>query len=145
MPLNNKIPAFVDNPCYICETYFSQPASLIKHMKNSHNVDLEPRIQGHKRPQSTKYVFRNVKGKQCRNMMGCPSCWFYCNYNDFERMQDHIEDIHLCEDGPDSEDPVEFDDDEDYRPINNEKKLEDNELSAAINLLSDRLKALFTK
>lgn len=116
---NELIPAYVDNPCYICNKCYSSPGALISHLDTIHNISLPSRVKSKGRPRSTKYRFVTKSGRYRRTLFGCPSCWFHCP-KDYRRLEAHIKDAHLDEDGlgfeqPEDEEGDLFDGEEDTR------------------------------
>lgn len=101
---NELVPAYVDNPCYICNKCFSSPGALISHMDTIHNIALPPRVRSKGRPRSTKHRFVTKGNSYRRTLFGCPSCWFHCP-KDYGRLETHIKDAHLDEDGLGFEEP----------------------------------------
>lgn len=144
---NKRITAYIENGCHVCEKYFSNASSLIKHMRNFHSIDLTPRKTGKNRPQSPKYEFRTKKQPFRRTLLGCPSCWFYCPL-DFKRIGEHIRDFHLDIENEDTEDPIDENEaDYDDQVYYDESPLDSNaakaDIFAAMDALTSKFKTLF--
>lgn len=142
---NVLIKTYVDNPCYECYKLFATPASLIRHMKTAHSVELPSRANAKSRPRSTKYQFVTKKSQDHRRVLfGCPSCWFYCK-KDFGRMEKHVKEIHLDNIGegfenPEDNDDAAYDDEDD---IPREDMSTKQYMIAQIDELSAKFKVMF--